>query len=165
MKCQQTELYASEAKHGLRGRSFDSLEEIYEYVNALRDTWWWQRYYSDCLEVQVIGHLKGNSGSVGGWYPEDQIALLSMHEAHWCEQYVLHELAHPLAALRYGSQAHCPWFARVYMELVSLVMGPRPTQHFTTGSTRTGSSTTSHRRRITELESLSRTVDKQRPTW
>ena len=123
MRCQQDELYASEAAHGLRGRQFTSLDEIYEYVNALRDTWWWQRYYEGVLEVQVVGHQKGNSGSVGSWFPDKNVAVISMHEEHWCEQYVLHELAHPLAAYRYHSQAHCPWFARVYLELVANVMG------------------------------------------
>jgi putative metallohydrolase (TIGR04338 family) len=46
-----------------------------------------------------------------------------MGPGHRCELVVCHELAHVLAGARFGSQAHCPWFGKVYLECVYLIMG------------------------------------------
>lgn len=119
--CQQYELYAAESE-GDRGRQFRSLAEIQSFVDALRDTWWWQRWYPKVLRVEV-GKPASKKASVGAWFPENNTGKIEMLEVHWCEQYVLHELAHVLADYRFKSQAHCPWFARVYMELVHNVQG------------------------------------------
>lgn len=110
-------------KEGIRGRQFRSIAEIQSFVDALRDTWWWRRWYHKVLYVEV-GKADGRGrSSVGGWFPENNTGRIEMLPVHWCEQFVLHELAHVLAAARYSSQAHCPWFARVYLELVSSVQG------------------------------------------
>jgi putative metallohydrolase (TIGR04338 family) len=47
-----------------------------------------------------------------------------MEPAHRCELVLGHEVAHVLAAARYGSHAHDPWFACTYLELVWSMMGP-----------------------------------------
>lgn len=119
---QQYELYAAE-REGTRGRQFATVKEMQAFVDALRDTWWWQRYYPKVLHVEVGRAPRNGRGSVGGWFAENNTGRMEMHPDHWCEQYVLHELAHVLAAYRYGSKAHCPWFARVYLELVYEVQG------------------------------------------
>ena len=60
-----------------------------------------------------------------GWYePHNRAGACEMLPCHWNELVVLHELAHVLASARFGSTSHDPAFARVYLELVALVMGP-----------------------------------------
>lgn len=121
MRCQQYELYAAERRVPL-GRQFGGPEEIQAWVDRLRDTWWWQMWYPQVLRVEAYSR-PGARDSVGSWHPEMNAGKIEMSRAHWNELVVLHELAHVLAAARYGSRSHDPWFARVYLELVALVMG------------------------------------------
>jgi putative metallohydrolase (TIGR04338 family) len=119
-KCQQYELYASEG--GVQhGREFETLDELQAWVDALRDEIWWERFYPQVLRVEVA--LAPRGGSVGAWFPREKAGQIEMGPHHRNELVVLHELAHVLADARYKSQAHCPWFARVYLELVYFVMG------------------------------------------
>lgn len=121
MSCQQYELYAAEG--GVpKGRTFGSIEEIQKYVDDLRERPWWILEYGKVLKVEVAKSRA--KGSVGGFYPEKNAGRIEMAECHWNELYVLHELAHVLAKARHQSQAHCPYFARVYLEMVSREMGP-----------------------------------------
>lgn len=122
-KCQQDELYASEQRLTDRGRVFHTVGDIQRYVDKLRDCVYWQTHYPNVKRVEVHEAGRGARGSVGGFFPELSAGQIEMHRVHFNELYVLHELAHVLAAARYGSQAHCPWFARVYLELVYEYMG------------------------------------------
>lgn len=118
MNCQQHQLY--EAEYGVpKGRIFASLDEVQEYYDALRDTAWWERLYPMVKRVEVGPARKNANGSVGSWFPDRAAGRCEFHPAHRDQLVVLHELAHVLAAARYTSQAHCPWFARVYLEIVS----------------------------------------------
>jgi putative metallohydrolase (TIGR04338 family) len=121
MSCQQYELYAAE-RHAPRGVEFTSVESMQRYVDALRDTWWWQLWYPQVLRVEVGAAPARGRGSCGGHHAHNRAGRVEMHPNHWCELYLMHELAHVLAAARFGSQAHCPYFARVYLELVALVV-------------------------------------------
>jgi putative metallohydrolase (TIGR04338 family) len=47
-----------------------------------------------------------------------------MLPAHRNELIMLHELSHVLASRLNGSKAHDPFFARTYVTLVYLVLGP-----------------------------------------
>lgn len=123
MRCQQFTLYGAE-RSVPTGTRFETVEAIQAFVDALRDTWWWDRYYSQVKRVEVYPRPASRRESVGSWKPELAAGKIEMLEVHWNELVVLHELAHVLAAARFGSQAHCPWFARTYLELVSHVMGP-----------------------------------------
>lgn len=119
--CQQMQLYAAE--WGVPGgHEFDSVPELQGWVDALRDEPWWDRFNPQVLRVDV-GSRPNGSGSVGAWFPEQRSGRIEMEPNHMHELVVLHELAHVLAGARHGSTAHDPWFARTYLEIVSLVMG------------------------------------------
>jgi len=119
--CQQFQLYAAEANLPL-GEVFDTLDELQAFVDGLRDLSVWRRQYADVMRVEC--HLRpSGSGSVGGWREESGCGIIEMLTPHRNELFVLHEVAHVLAAARYGSHAHDPWFARTYLELVYEAMG------------------------------------------
>jgi putative metallohydrolase (TIGR04338 family) len=119
--CQQFELYASEASIP-RGREFTSVEEMQRWVDDLRENPWWERFYPQVLRVEAVFKPSG-SCSCGGWTPSMGGGRIEMLPCHRNELVVCHELAHVLAAARFKSKAHCPWFAKTYLELVYLVMG------------------------------------------
>lgn len=119
---QQYALYAAEASVPSPER-FASAEEAEAWVNGFRDSWWWQRWYSQVKYVEV--HTRpGRTNSVGSWHPKDGCGKMEMMRDHMHKRVLIHELSHVLAAARWGSHAHCPWFARVYLELVYLMIGP-----------------------------------------
>ena len=122
MKCQQFELYAAEERVADKGQRFANLTEMQEFVDNLRDTWWWQLWYANVRRVEVGASLKPTE-SVGGWFASKNSGRIEMASQHHVMMFVLHELAHVLAAARFDSQAHDPQFGRVYTELVYLVMG------------------------------------------
>jgi len=125
MSCtQQHELYAAERRVWSKGREFADPAEIQRFVDGLRDTWWWRMWYPKIRRVEAYSRPVNSRGSVGSWHPELGAGKIEMMRVHWNELVVLHELAHVLAAARYGSTSHDPAFARVYLELVALVMGP-----------------------------------------
>jgi putative metallohydrolase (TIGR04338 family) len=120
MRTQQSKLYAAEASVPT-GRSFSSVTEIQAWVDGLRDTWWWQMWYPQVLRVEVTSRPARMNDSVGSWHPDMGAGQMEMMRVHWNQQVVVHELAHVLAAARYGSHSHDPYFARVYLELLALV--------------------------------------------
>lgn len=48
---------------------------------------------------------------------------MEMSPDHLCELFVCHELAHVLAKAQWGASGHDPQWARMYLQLVYLVMG------------------------------------------
>jgi putative metallohydrolase (TIGR04338 family) len=118
--CQQFELYAAEADVP-RGWEFSNADRLQGWLDGLRDEPFWCRFYPQVLRVEV-GYVRGTR-SVGAWIPADNAGRIEMAPGHRNELVVLHEIAHVLAAARYGSESHDPWFARVYLELVFFVMG------------------------------------------
>lgn len=121
-QCQQHELYAAE-RSTPSGKPFASLEDIQRFADDLRETWWWEQFYWMVSRVEV-GPARRNGNASVGWYDSPKAAgRIEMLPVHWNEKYVLHELAHVLASARFESQAHDPYFARVYLELVYHVMG------------------------------------------
>lgn len=128
MRTQQFALYEAE-RLAPRGREFLSMDHVQEFVDGLRDTWWWDLFYINRVKrVEVArGDMRCRTTQAGvGWYEPDKNAGRMEFTAIPHERLVLHELSHVLASARYGgSQGHFPTFARVYLEVVSLVMGPR----------------------------------------
>jgi hypothetical protein len=115
--CQQYGLYAAE--RGVpKGRTLLP-GELQAYVDQLRESDYWQRNFPQVLRIEAHALSSSKTGSVGAWFPEDGCGQIEMAPCHLCELFVLHECAHVLGAARYESQAHCPWFSRTYLELVS----------------------------------------------
>lgn len=121
--CQQGILYAAEETVLLRGRTFETGDELQTYVDDLRDSPWWIAQYEQVLKVDACIRKSSAAGSVGGFKKEFGTGRIELAPDHCNELFVLHELAHVLAAARYGSKSHDPWFARTYLELVYGVMG------------------------------------------
>jgi putative metallohydrolase (TIGR04338 family) len=122
-QCQQFEVYAAEG--GVPpGRVFHSSREMQDWVDNLREEPWWERFYPQVLRVEAV--FGRGPGSVGGWFKDRGSGRCEMAPPHRCELVVCHELAHVLADARFGSQAHCPWWAKVYLELVYATMGTEP---------------------------------------
>jgi hypothetical protein len=113
---QQDELYASERKADLGQEILP--EDLQSYVDDLRNNPWVFRCFPMVLRIEAYA-LK-RDGSVGSFHKAKGAGKIEMSFSHLNERIVLHEVAHVLAAARYGSNAHCPWFARTYLELVSL---------------------------------------------
>lgn len=119
--CQQFELYAAEA--AIDGGGTIAPADLQRWVDELRDLPWWERNFPQVLRVETHVRRSNRDGSVGGWHPEDGCGQIEMAPVHLTPLYVLHEVAHVLAAARYGSHSHDPWFARTYLELVSVRLG------------------------------------------
>lgn len=98
-----------------------SLEEAQEFVDHMRHHPWWDENFPKVSRVEVYEHAGGDS--VGVYYPEMESGVADMSDRHMIQLYLCHEVAHVLAAARYGSRSHDPWFARTYLELVYLNMG------------------------------------------
>jgi putative metallohydrolase (TIGR04338 family) len=125
MKCQQFELYAAEA--GVEpGRGFRSGADLQHYVDELRESDYWQRGFPQVKRVEAyVRPPSWRGGSVGAWREHYGGGIIEMAQCHLNELAVLHEVSHVLAAARYGSGAHDPWFARTYLELVYTTLGPK----------------------------------------
>ena len=115
--CQQYGLYAAET--GVPQGASVSPADLQEYVDLLRESPYWQRSFPQVLRIETFSRTADGTGSVGGWHPELNCGTIEMAPCHHCELFILHEVAHVVSAARYGSQAHCPWFSRTYLELVS----------------------------------------------
>ena len=122
MRCQQFELYAAEDNVS-DGMVFISLDEVKLYVRGLLDSEWWGRMYPTVRGVEVGGRDAGQRDSVGAFDRGEGVGRIEMARSHWCEQAVIHELAHVFASAASGSQAHDPWFARHYLDLTYLSRG------------------------------------------
>jgi putative metallohydrolase (TIGR04338 family) len=119
MRCQQDQLYAAEAAAPF-GRTFATEEELQSWVDGLRDNRYWQVLYPQVRRVDCFKRARAGKESVG-WFERDRACgVIEMSPTHMNQRVVLHELAHVLAAARYGSTSHDPFFARVYLELVAV---------------------------------------------
>lgn len=125
MSCQQFELYAAEGR--VRTGARIARGELQEFVDQLRENPWWERNFPQVrrIETFVRGPRAAAKGSVGSWYPQQAAGLIEMAPVHLNELFIIHEVCHVLAAARYDSRAHDPWFARTYLEAVYSYMGPR----------------------------------------
>jgi putative metallohydrolase (TIGR04338 family) len=121
--CQQFELYAAEV-----GVTSEPIlpSSLQAYVDSLRESAYWRRNFPMVRRIEAYEAAPGARGSVGGWQADASCGVIEMHRAHLTELYVLHEVAHVLAAARYGSRSHDPWFARTYLELVYTYIGSEP---------------------------------------
>lgn len=123
VRTQQDEIYAAEAEVAHRGRTFTSENAAQAWVDSLRETWWWQRFFwRGPARTEVYWRSRG-SDSVGKYDKANDAGILEMLPSHRNELFILHELAHVLAAALNGSKAHDPFFARTYATLVYLVLG------------------------------------------
>ncbi len=115
--CQQFELYAAEGAvpHGRRLEP----SELQDFVDQLREHPYFERNFPMVGRVDAFSKKTDRGGSVGWYEKANEGGVIDMAPCHHTELVVLHEMAHVLAQARYGSQAHCPWFARTYLELVS----------------------------------------------
>lgn len=119
IRCQQDAVYRAEASFMPRGRHLADEDALQRYVDDLRDLPWWE---ANCpglerIDAQVLPTSK--HGSVGTLV--DGFGFIEMSPMHMTGLFVLHEVAHVVAAVRYGSTSHDPWFARTFLELLSLV--------------------------------------------
>lgn len=119
MPNQQARLYEAEGTVP-HGRPFRTLEEVQSFVDDLRERPWWP---DSIARVEVGPARESGNCSVGWWEPEKFAGRVEMLKCHMYELAVLHELAHVIAAAVHRSNAHCPHFARTYLELVYWVMG------------------------------------------
>lgn len=126
MPCQQDELYRAEGGVPL-GREFKTQPEMQKWVDDLHNRLWhnheaWGEDYPNVVRIEAYFRSKGNA-SVGSFKAEANCGVVEMLPCHRNELVLCHEIAHALAAARYGSHSHDPWFARTYLKLVYAVMG------------------------------------------
>jgi putative metallohydrolase (TIGR04338 family) len=122
-RCQQDEIYEAEGEVLHRGMTFVDEDDAQTYVDALRDTWWWNtHFWAGPARVEIYWRSGGNQ-SVGEYVKSKDAGLIEMVEEDRCELYILHEIAHVIAACIHGSEAHDPHFARVYAVLVYCTLG------------------------------------------
>lgn len=121
-RCQQFELYASEI--GVpRGPRFDSAQEAEAWISEVRETRWFQDNFPNVRFFEFHARDRRRRESVGAFVPLDHTVLCELLPEHLNALDACHEAAHGLAEARYDSHAHDPWFARIYLELVYLMLG------------------------------------------
>lgn len=122
MRTQQDEVYAAEERVR-KGAHFGAQAEIQSWVDGIVAQDWWGDRFPEVtnIEVPTIARRPGE-GSVGGWFI-DGGGVIEMARVHWCELYVLHEMAHVTADSDGGHHGHDPRFVRHYLELVYRVLG------------------------------------------
>lgn len=124
-KTQQLDCYA--AQEALpRGQAFASLEEVQRWVDDLRDTPWWhlQGYSLHVLRIEVQPYRSAKFAGCAQWCKEDNCGVIALTPDGRTVRTVLHEVAHILADAAHDSTGHDPAWARVFLTLVSCVMGP-----------------------------------------
>lgn len=118
--CQQDKVYVAE--RGVDSSlQFEHEQDAKKWLNAVRDTPWFRDNFPGVryLEVQYDARQLHSVGCF-----EDGVVLSVMGPAHTSGLYLCHETAHGLCTARYGRGAHSPWFCRIYLELVYLLLGP-----------------------------------------
>jgi len=119
--CQQDELYAAETN--ALPRTNVSAEELQSWIDDLREMPYFERNFPNVLRIEAYNDHNRTTGSVGWFEKQHNCGIICMADCHMHEQILLHEVAHVLAAARYGSHSHDPWFARTYLELVYSRLG------------------------------------------
>jgi hypothetical protein len=120
-RCQQDTVYAAQ-NTTFRGEPIGSIADVQRFVDDLREAWWWEKWLGDRVIRVEVGQARGFDSV--GWYDEDaRSGRMEFGHVPLTIGLVLHELAHVLAKARRHSQAHDPWFARIYLELSYLVRG------------------------------------------
>lgn len=141
MPCQQDELYAAEACVD-PGNYFTGVDAAREYVERLRDTWWWEKWIPNLHTVEVEEVRKGKHGrnaAGAAGFVGDGVGRMEIHRGlNLYEQLIIHELTHVVAGARKGSRSHDPWFARIYLELTYLIRGISAYQQLVTAYVRNG---------------------------
>lgn len=124
MKCQQGNLYRAESEVD-PSVHFESIEDAECWINGVCETWWFRDNFPNVFRFQVSARDRRHNDSVGGYVSLDQVVVVNMHKTHLNGLIVCHEASHGLTEARYGHGAHSPWFARIYLELVVLTLGPK----------------------------------------
>lgn len=120
---QQRALYQSEETVP-GGRSL-TIDEARTFVNGIRDTSWWQRTVPQIRYVEVEPRKGPRDCSCGGWDPGRAAGVIEMLPEHLTELFICHELAHVIAAAFYGTSCgHDPRFARFFLSIVRVALGP-----------------------------------------
>jgi hypothetical protein len=121
---QQFTLYDAEAKLS-RGRVFQKLPELQAWVDELRETWWWQRFYPQVVRVEV-GPARNRRESVGWFEAKQGAGRIEMTPTARDVRSITHELAHVMTAALHGDgHGHDPVFAREYGNLTWFISGPQ----------------------------------------
>lgn len=121
MPTQQAALYAAEDEI-FEGVYFTSLEHVQEWIDGLRDIWWWEARVPQVLKIDVHPANVGERDQA--WYDEStRTGIIEFATPIPSMRSVVHELAHVLAQARHGSQSHDPWYARILLELTYLLRG------------------------------------------
>jgi putative metallohydrolase (TIGR04338 family) len=125
MLCQQDQLYAAEAAWIRQGPTFATVDEVQQFLDDLRDAWWWEKWLG--TELQRIEVGKARKGAkfqgVGGYNREHASGRVEFSTWPIGKRVVIHEITHVIANCRRCSKAHDPWFARIFLELVYLIEG------------------------------------------
>jgi putative metallohydrolase (TIGR04338 family) len=127
IRTQQNAIYDAE-RNVRKGRRFTTEQEAQEWVDGLRETWWWQRFFWKApARTEVYWRARGSesvgSESVGSYDAANDAGVVEMLPSHRNELIILHELSHVIAAAMNDSKAHDPFFARTYVNLVYLALG------------------------------------------
>jgi hypothetical protein len=118
---QQIALYEAELEIS-PGPDFASIDAVQQWVDQLREEWWWEKWVSQVLGIDVYLALPCESNQ--GWFSDIRSSGVMIFETPTPSlQLAVHELAHVLAEARRYSQSHDPWYARILTELVYLLRG------------------------------------------
>lgn len=122
MPTQQDKLYTAE-REIVPGMDFLSVSHVQDWVNDLREVWWWEAWVPQVLKIEVDRAPKGQCSQA--WFEEfKQVGTMLFDSDTPDFRTVVHELAHVLASARRYSTSHDPWHARILLELTCLLRGP-----------------------------------------
>jgi putative metallohydrolase (TIGR04338 family) len=124
VKNQQQLVYDAERVLG-HMRRFKDVAEVEEFVNGLRDTWWWQRFFWRVPYIEVeTTHMQING--LAYWNVHKNAGLIELNPKMpngLTLVTTVHEMAHIFADAIFNSTAHDPEYCRTYLWLVNLIIG------------------------------------------
>lgn len=115
---QQEEVYTAERTLLDRGRTLDSIKEVQDWIDAFRDTDWWDALAPKVYRIEA--YTRPGSTSLGRWYEDAGAGMIEL--ARLDEHTILHEVAHAIAN-SVEPAAHGPRWVRTLLLLTFHVRG------------------------------------------
>jgi putative metallohydrolase (TIGR04338 family) len=112
-------VYAAEATLD-PGRTFGTIVQVQEYVDALCASDWWSERFPGVVRIEAVSIRSRCAQAVGRPEPERNAGVIGLTRVGRKELTVLHEVAHALCR---PDTEHGPDWVRTYLELAYRIMG------------------------------------------
>jgi hypothetical protein len=122
MRNQQADVYAAERTLSWPAW-LGTIDDARLFLMNATETEWWSECVGDAVTLLEIELSNAAATSSARGHTDEQFGVITFSVHQLTDKTAVHELAHVLADVLHGSESHDPWWARVYLELVSLMVG------------------------------------------